>query len=193
MPHVSNSFLRRVLNVFTYLICLLMLMTMFILGPRIEAQISPVVGAFRVIDIWQDKDPDTQETRYWMSGALVKLREECQPVDFLMMSGGGFNDPTSTIIQFDTSQDPVSQPDRMISRPAGSQYWGPWRMYPPKEPIGPLVTIVVRHRCHGLWQLTQTIYTRATKDFFPGLRIDIENDPNDIKQFQYNNRVAPRP
>lgn len=192
MPN-RNPLLRKILTILTYVIMVMLTIVIFVLGPRIEAAISPVVGAFRVTDIWQDKDPDTGETRYFISGAVLKLRDECVPTSFVMMSGGGFTDPTATVVTIDMHRDPMHQPGKLTSRPSGSQYWGPWRLKPPAEPVGPLLTIMVRHKCHALWELSQQIYTRATADFFPGLEIDIENQNNEPKELRPANPIPSNP
>ena len=40
------------------------------------------------------------------------------------------------------------------SRPPGVQDFGPWRLHPD----APVMQLVARHRCHGLWDSTTTIF-----------------------------------
>lgn len=165
-----NNVMRNILRSAIYLIFFMAAIVLFTLGPKIEALINPVIGAFEIERIWQEGDPKT----YMAEGALLKLRGECEPTEIIMWAGGGFNDKNAKVINIDFSPDPIQTNGNLITRPQGSQHWGPWRFTAPKEPLGPIISIVVRHHCHSLWQQSQTIYTGLTSDLFPGMLLDTE-------------------
>ena len=163
-----NAMMRSALRSAIYLIFFMTAVVLFTLGPRIEALISPVIGAFEVERTWQDNG------NFYAEGAMLKLRGECEPTDIVMWTGGGFRDRNAKIVKIDYSPDPMSKSSKFINRPQGSQHWGPWQFISPNEPLGPIISIVVRHKCHSLWQQSQTIYTGLTRDFFPGMTLDTE-------------------
>lgn len=163
-----NAAMRSILRSAIYLIFFMAAIVLFTLGPRIEALISPVIGAFEVEKVWQ------KDGEFFADGALLKLRGECEPTEIVMWTGGGLTDPNAKVVEIDYTRDPNKGTKKLITRPEGSQHWGPWRFIPPDEPIGPIISIIVRHRCHMLWQQSQTIYTGLTRDFFPGMKLDTE-------------------
>ena len=63
--------------------------------------------------------------------------------------------------------------DSPITRPAGPQEWGPWEIFPPEEPIGPIMKMTGQHRCHVLWQVPTDIMVGSTELFFPDKILDI--------------------
>lgn len=167
---MTNHVLRNILKSAIYLIFFMAAVVMFTLGPKIEALIHPVVGAFKIEEFWTEEHDG--ETHYYMQGAMLKLRGECEPKEIVMFANGGLNDENAKIVRLDFEPDPLHVTSNLITRPTGAQHWGPWRMIPPKEPIGPIMSLMIRHQCHSMWQQSQIIYTGLTKDFFPGLRLD---------------------
>ena len=168
---MSNHVMRNILTSAIYLIFAMVAVVIFTQGPKIEVLLNPVVGAFEVTEVWQEKGANG-ETRYLMQGAMLKLRGECEPLEVVMISNGGIRDQNAKVVRLNFDPDPISEKHRMVTRPAGSQHWGPWELEPPPEPIGPIVSIFVTHRCHSLWQQTQLIFSGQSSMFFPELNID---------------------
>ena len=164
-----NSHLRTILNAAIYLIFVMASVVLFTLGPRIEPIINPVIGGFEIKSTW------TEDGSYFISGALLKNRGECEPRSFHMYANGGAQDSNAKIIRinFDASDNRIG--NDLFTRPTGPQYWGPWEIFPPDEPVGPIFSIVVTHRCHALWELSQVIYVGLTEKIFPDVHIDQEN------------------
>lgn len=167
-----NTLMRNVLRSAIYLIFFMAAIVLFALGPKIESLISPVIGAFEIEKVWQEKV--NGQKQYMVEGAMLKIRGECEPTEIIMWAGGGFADNNAKIVKIDFSPDPVHIDNQLVTRPQGSQHWGPWRLVPPREPLGPILTLVARHRCHSLWQQTQIIYTGLTTEFFPDLVLDTQ-------------------
>lgn len=165
-----NHIMRNALNAAIYLIFAMLAIVLFVLGPKIEALIHPVVGAFKIESVWQEEHDG--EIHYYMQGAMLKFRGECEPTEVVMFTDGGLVDANGKIVKIDFEPDPMHITNELISRPEGAQHWGPWRLIPPREPIGPIISLMVRHQCHALWQQSQVIYTGLTKDIFPGLVLD---------------------
>jgi len=168
---IRNQTLRRLLDASIYIIFGMMFITLFTLGPRIEAVINPVVGAFKIDKIWSEIH--NGKRYYYIQGAMLKLRGECELTEVIMYAAGGFVDKNAKVIAIDFSPDPAHMDGNLSSRPIGAQYWGPWRLHEPTSPVGPIISISVRHRCHALWNQTQVIFTGLTKDFFLDMEIDL--------------------
>lgn len=168
----ANQVMRNTLTAAIYLIFFLTAVVLFVLGPRIEVLIHPVVGAFKIEQVWQEEHDG--ETHYYMQGALLKLRGECEPTEAIMFTDGGLHDPNGKMVGIDFKPDPMHLTNDLIVRLEGAQHWGPWRLIPPEEPIGPIISLMVRHSCHALWQQSQVIYTGLTKEFFPELVLDTQ-------------------
>jgi hypothetical protein len=158
--------MRSVLRAAIYFIFFMLGVVLFTLGPKLEVLMNPVVGAFKIEKIWQEGN------RYFVEGALLKIRGECEPTEIVMFAGGGFEDKNAKIIKIGFSTDPIQGDSGFVARPKGAQHWGPWELTPPSEPLGPIVSLAVTHRCHSLWHQTQVIYTGLTRDFFPDLTLD---------------------
>lgn len=169
---MSNQSMRTTLNVSMYIILILAVVATFMVGPRAEVLLNPPIGGFEILKRWQEEGPNGKE--YFISGALLKNRGECEPIEIVMTSGGGISDENSRTVRLDFSKDPssISAPFQYTSRPEGAQHWGPWRVFPPTEPIGPIISLYVRFRCHALWTITQQVYVGPTVSIFPGLNID---------------------
>lgn len=158
----KHRFLNHVLNALLLIITALMVVAVLFVGPRVEVILSPVVSAFTIDEVWQENG------HTYMKGSMFKDRGECIPQSLVMTASGNINDPYAKIILIDTDLEDISRGvDKIESRPAGSQYWGPWEIFSPEPPIGPLVRIYVTHRCHFLWNTEQLIYVGDTATFFP--------------------------
>lgn len=158
--------MRRTYNGFIWIIFAMMAISLFVLGPRIESTVYPIVPEFVIDESWKLGD------RYFVRGHMVKTRPECEPTDVILWAGGGFTDPLAKLIVVDFRPDPYHEGGDLRSRPAGAQEWGPWEVFPPDEPIGPFITITSRHRCHLLWQVPSNIYTGNSELFFPDKILD---------------------
>lgn len=143
---------------------LLTTIVFFYLGPRVEAALSPVVEHFEITQI----NP-VDEDRTEISGILFKprARAHCQFVS-LSITTTNYRDPDK-IVQVDFEPN-----NRLVTRPPGSQEFGPWTLYRPEPPIGPLIIFHVQHRCHPLWAVDTELYVGFTRDFFPSNPADIE-------------------
>lgn len=175
-----NQIMRNTLGGAIYLIFAMMAIVLFTLGPRLETLINPVMGFFEIKNSWREDD------NFFIEGALLKNRGECEPTGIFMYADGGLTDENAKSIRIDFTPDPAHYGPDYTSRPAGAQYWGPWQIIPPAEPIGPVFTIVVTHRCHALWELTQVIYSGLTAEIFPGMLID-EEITNGTTEFPEDN------
>lgn len=153
--------MRSTLNSAIFLITAMAVTTMFTLGPKIESVINPVVRKFEVRKYWNDGG------KYYIEGIMLKTRNECDLIDISIIAHGGESDENAKKVIVDLIID-------TSFRPAGAQYWGPWEVIPPEEPIGPIFSIVMRHRCHSLWEQTQVVYNGLTSEVFPGMMIDRE-------------------
>lgn len=171
MPTTRNAIMRNVLQSAIYLIFFMMSIVLFVLGPKIEALLHPVISGFEIQRIWQEADSNGTMV-YFAEGIILKTRGECEPTDVLIYANGGAEDKSSKPVHIETPNDPRDNEHGLIDSPVGAQHWGPWRFYPPSEPLGPIINIAVRHRCHSLWQQTQIIYTGLTNELFPGLELD---------------------
>ena len=158
--------MKRVYNGFIWIIFAMMALSLFVLGPRIESTVYPIVPEFIVDESWKIDD------RYFIKGHMVKTRPECEPTTVSVWAGGGVTDPLAKLISVDFRPDPYHNGDGLRSRPAGAQAWGPWEIFPPEEPIGPIITITSRHRCHVLWQVPSKIFTGSSELFFPDKLLD---------------------
>lgn len=167
----KNQIMRNTLIAAVYLIFFMAGIILFTMGPRIEVLLNPVIGAFKIDRIWQEKKDDGK-IHYFIQGALLKTRAECSPVEISMFTGGGVSDENAKTVKIIFDEDPINEKGKLVSRPAGDQHWGPWELVPPQEPLGPIIRIVVRHRCHALWEQSQTIFSGLTRDIFPGLDLD---------------------
>lgn len=167
---MTNRSLNKILTGSVYLIFVLFFIMVFTVGPRIEVLLNPVIGSFQITRSWSEVH-ENGKRRYFIRGAMLKIRGECAPVELVMVANGGISDENSKFIKINFDSDPVSS-DHMVTRPSGAQHWGPWEIIPPSEPIGPIVSLFVTHRCHSLWQQTQMIFSGSTTKFFPDLNID---------------------
>lgn len=165
---MNMAFWRSILHAAIYTIFAMALIVLFTLGPRIEALINPVITAFEIKHSWQE------DGAYYIDGALIKARGECEPTSVVMYADGGITDENAKIvrIEFPLSEDDEGFTEDLLVRPKGSQFWGPWRINPPIEPIGPIFSIVTTHKCHALWSITHVVYNGLTSDIFPGLILD---------------------
>lgn len=155
------------------LIFVLVLIVLFIIGPRIESVLYPIVPDFRVEKHW------TQNGRYFVSGSMVKDRPECDPKDISMFAGGGTGDVNSKPIFIDFKADiyhvnsSIEEETQILrTRPAGAQKWGPWELFPPSEPVGPIITVTALHHCHMLWSTPSTLAILGSSDVFPDKFLD---------------------
>lgn len=150
-----------------YVAALLTTVVFFNVGPQIEAAVSPVVEHFEVTEITPLDDDRTA-----IRGILFKPRSKAH-CEFLGMSitTTNYRDPDKIVqISFEPN-------DVLDTRPPGSQEFGPWILYRPDPPIGPLIIFHSRHRCHPLWAVETELYVGLTLDFFP-------NNPGDIQALE---------
>jgi hypothetical protein len=145
-------FLHMILVMFT----ILSVVTFFIVGPKLESVLNPVVSDFKIIDI------DASPERTIVQGVLTKNRGECVIESLNVAISADPNDPNAKMASVNFSTDNV-----VHDRPAGSQYWGPWELKAPSQPLGPVVTITSRHRCHVLWEVETLLWSGLTSQLFP--------------------------
>lgn len=176
----GNSIMRTTYNAAIWLITIMLAVVVFTLGPRLEVLINPVIRSFQINNSW------FHDGSYFIEGTLLKTRGECEPTGIFILANGGFADPNVKVIRFDLSPDPAHYGPELTMRLAGAQYWGPWEVIPPEEPIGPIISIVITHQCHALWELTQVVYSGLTSEVFPGLVLDQEI-PNGTTEFPEDN------
>lgn len=136
---------------------------MFYVGPRLESVLWPVVPTFIVEDIEHTPEGDAI-----ISGVLYKSygREHCHPESITAYTTDGVQPSRRVDILFEAHRS--GSPHQWAVRPSGAQTFGPWRLYRPDPPIGPIIMIQVTHRCHALWSVTQDLYRGLSEDFFPG-------------------------
>ena len=139
------------------------IMTVFIIfyvGPRVETLMFPVVTDFKIEHIKKLRDGSTE-----ISGIMLKQRGECEPVPGSLTAFTEYfvNDDDHPSKEVHIRLEPL---DKWNSRPQGSQYWGPWLLTPPVPPLGPLLVIRIKHRCHPFWDTDTVLYSGPTKDFF---------------------------
>lgn len=134
----------------------------FYVGPRIENLLWPVVPTFIIQEIEHTPSGDAI-----ISGVLYKSygREHCYPESISAYTTDGTQPHRRVEILFEVPRS--GDQYQWLSHPAGAQTFGPWRLYRPDPPIGPLLVIQVTHRCHALWSVTQELYSGLSKDFFP--------------------------
>lgn len=169
-----NMFLSKLLNGAVWIIMVLITIVIIVVGPRVESILSPVVPIFDITRNWVEHTPDGP--RYFIEGTMVKDRPECRPKSVQLWAGGGLSDPNAKNIEVDFWPDPYHQQKSeevsLRSRPAGAQHWGPWEIFPPEEPIGPVVTISSSHVCHILWETPSRLAVVDSNKFFPDKVID---------------------
>lgn len=150
--------LRKVVNLAFWVLCLLVTMVFFYLAPRLEILMFPIISEF-TIDHIEKTDEGTL-----ISGVLVKEREDCRAVEVSATTEYRNREYPSKIMKIETETDEA--------RPAGAQYYGPWKLKSPGPPLGPVLIIRKHHRCHFLWEDTTTLYTGPTVDFFSHQEIE---------------------
>ena len=154
--------MNQVFRAAQYTILFMVAIIIFVVGPRIEPILFPVVTKFEIPAEGIHRMPDGSTQ---ISGVLIKARGECEPVKGSLTV---FTD------EFTNSSDHPAKPVLVsfepkvewYTRPAGSQYFGPWTLTPPGPPLGPSLIIRIRHRCHPFWETETTLYTGLTSDFF---------------------------
>ena len=155
-----NGVLSTVLRVAVYLILLLGLVTLFFAGPRLEVLLYPVWGKFEITRAWQE------DGAYYMEGILLKNRGHCEPLSMNLIAFGDAEDRNSKLVLVEAALEYAGD-EPLGYRPAGAQHWGPWKLTQPLPPLGPLVRLVVTHRCHFLWTTEQIGYEGPTETIFP--------------------------
>lgn len=165
----SLRVMRAALSGMVYLTLFLCMIVLLVVGPRIETLLYPVVPYFEITDSFSLEEES--ETRYFISGSMIKLRGECKPIDISLWAGGGTADPNSKSITIDFNPD-LFHIDKLRTRPTGSQHWGPWEVFSPEEPVGPILTLMVVHDCHFIWNTPAVIFTGLTTELFPNIKLD---------------------
>jgi len=159
----KNIVMHKLLIFFMYLIISMMMIILFFFGPRIEVVIFPVISDFAVTEISE------VDNRYFIKGVLYKNRGECAPKELNIYVGDQTPgaDPEKIVI-VDLKPDPIGRENgELRTRSSGSQFWGPWEIFPPDLPLGPIITFSIIHQCHFAWQTQQILYRGVTSDFFP--------------------------
>lgn len=150
-----------------YIILLMMLIIFFFVGPMIEPILFPVVTKFEIPSdaIVLMPDGSTQ-----ISGIMTKARGECEPVNgsLTVFADEFSNSPEHPAKSIHLDIEPNTQ---WFSRPAGSQFFGPWTLTPPGPPLGPSLIIRIRHRCHPFWETETILYSGLTRNFFSSKEI----------------------
>ena len=112
--------------------------TLGALAQWLEPRYLPVVKDFRITS--QVKVGKSLQ----ISGEMTKVRESCRFQEVSAYSGKAYLHLTFPDV-----------PPSMLgtSRAAGEQAWGPWLVTPYHDKI----RLIVRHRCHALWDTTTVL------------------------------------
>ena len=159
--------MSRLYNVAQFIILVMVTIVIFTVGPRVETLLFPVITRFEIPSGAIFKHPDGSTE---ISGILVKARGECEPVQgsLTVFTEEFNNDTTHPAKEIRVEFEPG---DKWNSRPAGSQYFGPWRLVPPGPPLGPALMIRIKHKCHPFWETETVLYQGLTEDFFTNTQI----------------------
>lgn len=132
----------------------------FYIAPRIDAALFPVISGFQVTEkVISDEFTE-------IVGVMTKNRGECRFVSLTMISEGspaGEPEKGYHIV--------FSSEDSYINRPEGSQVFGPWRIYHPKPPLGPIIRVEVVHECNKFWNTRTVLAQIPTWSLFPDAEI----------------------
>lgn len=158
--HERLKLLRWAMRTMSVVAAVLGLMVFVSIGPRLEVLISPVVTSFAITDISHNSDGSAA-----IRGTIFKAlgRDHCVPVSVQAHTTDEAEPAKRVNIDFE----PIANNSGWVTRPSGAQTFGPWLLYPPEPPIGPVFLITVTHHCHFLWNTTQTLYAGQSSDFFP--------------------------
>lgn len=156
------SVLRTLVDAMIWFAMLLMAVSLFYIGPRLEAALFPVIPSFVVERIENLEDGNTR-----ISGVLYKAfgREHCYPESITAYATGG--DADTRIVGIVIRAEPEHRALLNSNMPAGAQEFGPWTMVRPQTSFGPLIIIQITHRCHFLWSTTTRIYEGLSSEVFP--------------------------
>jgi hypothetical protein len=152
----KNTLMRFTLGVLLIIFGFTCLVAFFILGPRLETVLNPVVVNFKITEI--QAEPGKTEIR----GVLNKLRGNCEIEEVNIYAASPEEGPNAKFVISDFSRNV-----EVRNRPAGTQEWGPWILYPPEKPIGPIITISSLHHCHNLWSVRTDLWSGLTSEVFP--------------------------
>lgn len=153
-----NSYLNILVFWMFQVIFAMLAVIFFYMAPKIDGLFFPVVKDFQILEIVHSPGGDYA----MISGVLLKTRGECRRVDLMAFSSPpGAGEPVK-VHEIVTQ---VSDPN--FDRPAGSQEFGPWTVYRPEYPLGPIINFSIRHRCNYLWETTTDLGSFLTVDLFP--------------------------
>lgn len=107
------------------------------IGPWLDSKF-PVANPFVVLQYKHDNG------LLVLSGMMNKQRERCKPIELFAIVRVPGSLPSVVDISF-----LERKVDRLVSRPAGEQTWGPWLIPVPADATE--VTLHTLHSCHGLW------------------------------------------
>lgn len=157
----------RVYQLAQFIILGMLIFVFFLVGPVIERTLLPVITKFEIAAVEQ---PFRNDGAARISGVLVKARGHCTPVPGSLVA---YTDQYVSTEEYPVKQIRIdlSEADIWDTRPAGSQYFGPWILIPPGPPLGPSVIIRIKHRCHPFWETETTLHTGLTSDFFRNIQI----------------------
>ena len=152
----------KMLNIFRYVIFLMLIVVFFNVGPRIEKTFFPVISKFEI-----PVEAITKLTNGGVefSGVLVKTRGQCEPVPGSLTV---FSDEFVSNVQTPAKEVKIQieSSNRWFTRPEGAQFFGPWTLTPPVPPLGPSLIIRMQHQCHPFWKTESVLYVGLTSDFF---------------------------
>lgn len=152
----KNTLMRFVLGALLILFGFTCLIVFFIMGPRLEVLLNPVVVDFKVTRI------EAVQGKTEIRGVMNKIRGNCEIEEVNIYATSQEGGPNVKFVFTDFSQN-----GEVNNRPEGVQEWGPWELHPPEKPIGPIITISSLHHCHNLWSVRTILWTGLTKDIFP--------------------------
>lgn len=134
----------------------------FYMAPKIDSMFFPVVSDFQITKI--EPSEDGEFSMVW--GVMTKNRGECRRNELNIFSGpSDENFPSKNY-----SMIPV-EAVVVPNRPEGPQEWGPWKIYRPDYPVGPLINFRVTHRCNFMWETTTDLGSFLTLELFPNAEI----------------------
>lgn len=157
--HIKNYWLRMLLRLSWAVLFLCMIPILFAFGPGVEARYNHPLDVFLISEINHvDRQTSTIE------GILIK-HEGMDHCKFRGVTAfaNDFETPIKTI---GVTYEPK---DVVDTRPPGSQEYGPWTLTTSAEELGILTTLIVRHRCHALWEITKEMKVMDTRKLFPEL------------------------
>lgn len=157
--HMKNYWLRLLLRLSWAVLLLCMIPIVFTFGPRLEAKYNHPVENFIISEI-KYIDPKTSTIK----GILIKHEgmDHCEFKGVTAFSND-FETPIKTIGVLYEPKDVID------TRPHGSQEFGPWTLVTSAEELGIVTTLLVRHRCHALWEITKELKVMDTRKLFPEL------------------------